>query len=85
MKEYTYQVVDPLGLHARPAGLLVKTAKAFKSRIIVQSGNNEADCTKLLRLMKLDAREGKTVTFSIEGDDEDAALTGIQNFCTKNL
>ena len=39
MKEFTYTVTDPNGIHARPAGLLVKQLKAYKSTVTTQSNN----------------------------------------------
>ena len=45
MKEIKFTVTDPLGIHARPAGILVKEAKKYGSKITVQvEGDDEADC-----------------------------------------
>ena len=37
MRDFTYVIKDPVGLHARPAGLLVKKAGGFASRITIES------------------------------------------------
>ena len=51
MKEFTYTVTDPNGIHARPAGLLVKQLKAYKSTVTIFKGDKNVDMKKLLALM----------------------------------
>ena len=48
MKEITFTVTDPLGIHARPAGILVKEAKKYASKITVWKGDKSCDMRKLL-------------------------------------
>ena len=47
MKEITFTVTDPLGIHARPAGILVKEAKKYASKITVWKGDKSCDMKKL--------------------------------------
>ena len=54
MREFTYVIKDPVGLHARPAGLLVKKAGEFTSRITIESGGKSAEAKKLIMLMGLE-------------------------------
>ena len=59
MKSFTYTIVDPVGIHARPAGLLVKTAKAFSgTEISVTKGNKTVKSTQLMKLMGLGIKGG---------------------------
>ena len=51
MKEIHFTVTDPLGIHARPAGILVKEAKKYASKITVWKGDKSCDMRKLLALM----------------------------------
>ena len=44
MKEFTYVITDPEGIHARPAGLLVKAAAGFKSDIKIEKDGKAAKC-----------------------------------------
>lgn len=81
MKEFTYQIEDPNGMHARPAGQLANFAKGFESRIRVRFGEKEADAKRLLSLMSLGAVHGASLVFSIEGDDEEGAATALEAFC----
>lgn len=58
MKSFTYTIVDPVGIHARPAGLLVKTAKAFSgTEISVTKGDKTVKSTQLMKLMGLGVKE----------------------------
>ncbi|WP_101551268.1 HPr family phosphocarrier protein [Anaerotruncus massiliensis (ex Togo et al. 2019)] len=85
MQQFDYTISDPMGLHARPAGQLVRQAAAFKSRVTIRRGDREADCTRLLRVMALCAAAGETVTFTVDGEDEQAACEAMRAFCTESL
>ncbi len=80
MKEFNFTVTDPVGIHARPAGLLVKAAKAFESKITVFSGDKNADMKKLFALMALGIKQGQEIIVKVEGADEDAAAEAVEKF-----
>ncbi|MBU3875390.1 HPr family phosphocarrier protein [Faecalicatena sp. AGMB00832] len=85
MKEFTYTIKDELGIHARPAGLLVKCAKNCKSRIQISKGEKTADALRLMAVMGMAVKQGDTVKVSIEGDTEDADMETIRHFFESNL
>ena len=86
MKEFKYTITDPVGIHARPAGLLVKEVKKHASTItIVNKDGKAADAKKLLALMGLVIRQGDEVTVKVEGDDEADAAAAIEAFLKANL
>ncbi len=85
MKEFQYVIQDPVGLHARPAGLLVKQAAGFQSKVTIESGGKSADARKLIMLMSLGIKQGMEVTCKVEGEDEDAAVEALQKFFQENL
>ena len=85
MKEFKYVVTDNEGIHARPAGELVKLVKRFESAVSVEKENKKADCRKLLALMSLGVKTGHEVTFTFEGTDEDAACEAVSKFMQENL
>ncbi len=85
MKTFDYTIKDELGIHARPAGLLAKTAKEYKSEITIAKGERSALCTRLLSLMSLGVRCGDRITVTVSGEDEDKAAEGIKEFLEKNL
>lgn len=85
MKQFEYVITDSVGIHARPAGLLVKAAAAYKSKITITKGEKSAEAKKLMALMGLGVKCGDTVTVSIEGEDEDIAASAIESFFKEKL
>ena len=86
MKKFTYIITDPIGIHARPAGSLVKAVKVFGSAVTVTGPDGKsADAKKLLALMSLGIRQGSEITVSVEGEDEDSAAAAIEQFLKENL
>lgn len=85
MKEFNYTITDEIGIHARPAGMLAKKAKAFESSVTIAKGEKEAALTKLMAVMALGVKHGDTVTVKAEGADEEAAIAEIKKFFEKNL
>ena len=86
MKEFRYKIKDGVGIHARPAGLLVKEAEKFLSDIqIKMSDDRSADAKRLFALMGLGAAKDDVITVSISGEDEEVAAAAINVFLEKNL
>lgn len=85
MKTFEYTIKDQLGIHARPAGMLAKAAKAYSSEITISKGEKAAGATKLMALMGLGVKCGDTVTVAVNGDDEEAAIKGMKEFFETNL
>ena len=84
MKKFEYVVKDEVGIHARPAGLLVKEAKKYESKITISKDGKSAEATKLMAVMGLGVKCGQSVEVSVEGGDEDAAFEGIKAFFEAN-
>jgi len=85
MKSFTYTIKDSAGIHARPAGNLVKLVKGLDSKVMIEKGGKSVDVTKLMMLMGLGVKCGDTVTFTVEGGDEEAAAKAVEDFMTANL
>lgn len=86
MKQFQYTITDPIGIHARPAGLLVKAAKALDSTITVEKvGGKSAAATKLMALMGMGIKGGDTVVVTVEGGNEEASLQAMEQFFKDNL
>jgi phosphocarrier protein len=85
MKTFDYVIKDAVGIHARPAGFLVKAAKEFKSEITLKKGDKTANMTQLFGLMKLGVKCNDTVTVTAEGEDEDKAIEAIKAIVEQNL
>ena len=85
MKKFEYTITDPLGIHARPAGMLAKIARGFKCECTVSSGGRSARLTQLIQLMSMGIKHGDTITLAADGPDEEAAATAIMEFLRENL
>ena len=85
MRELKYVITDPMGIHARPAGELVKVAKQYTSTVMIGKDGNSVDCKKIFGIMGLGVKKDQTVTFTIEGEDEEQASHAIQSFMSENL
>lgn len=84
MREFTYRIEDPNGMHARPAGRLATFAKQFDADIRVRAGEKEADGKRLLALMSLGALCGTELRFVITGIDEDVACAEVERYCKES-
>ena len=73
MKTFDYTIKEELGMHARPAGLILQLAKEFKSDIYVTNKGRTGNLKRLLSVLDLDIQYQDTVTVRIEGSDEDVA------------
>ncbi len=85
MKEFTYTIKDELGIHARPAGLLVKEATKFSCDIKMRKDDKEIDAKRIIGVMSLGTKQGDTVTLIANGDDEDKAIESLKEFMENNL
>ena len=85
MKEFEFVVTDPQGIHARPAGLLIKEAKKFESNISVFKGARKGDLKKIFTIMALGVKQGETIKVQVEGADEEQAASAVEAFLKENF
>ena len=85
MRNFQYVIKDEVGIHARPAGLLVKEAKKYESKITLTKDGKSAEATKLMAVMGLGVKCGQTVDISVEGADEEIACEAVKTFFEANL
>lgn len=85
MKNFTYTVTDEEGIHARPAGLLVKEVKKYQSTVMIGKNGKAINGLKLIALMGLGVKRGETISITVEGADEDEAAAGLEAFLQANL
>jgi phosphocarrier protein len=71
------KIINKLGLHARPAALLVKTAGKYKAEIKVSKDDMEVNAKSIMGVMMLAAEKGSTLVITAEGDDEEEAVKAI--------
>ena len=85
MKEFTYTIKDPEGIHARPAGQVVAKAKEFECHTTFWVDGKEYDLKKLLSVMGSNAKKDDTVVIRTEGADEDKAEVELRKVFEDNL
>ncbi len=87
MKKFTYVITDEIGLHARPAGMLVKEAAKHSCEIIIKNCTSEksTDAKKLFGVMGLSIKHNDTVEITLSGSDEEKAFYQLQQFFEENL
>ena len=85
MKSFEYVITEPVGIHARPAGLLNREAKKYKSTITISKGEKSANVLRLMAIMQLGVKCGETVKVTIEGEDEETAAPIIEEFFKANF
>ncbi len=85
MQTFQYKVKDEDGLHARPAGLLVKCTQSCSSDVKISLGKKTMDAKRLFAIMSLCVQQNDTITFEIEGKDEQRDCAKLKEFCQKNI
>lgn len=85
MKEFSYTITDPQGVHARPAGVLVKEAAKYESSITVEKDGKSGDMKRIFAVMGLGVKCGETITVKVDGSDEAEAAEAVESFLKQNL
>ena len=87
MKEFNFLVQDEMGIHARPAGMLVKEAAKCASdiKIAKAGGGNQVNMKSIMAVMSLGVKQGQEVTVTVEGEDEEEAAAKIEQFMKDNF
>lgn len=85
MKEFKYTITDPVGIHARPAGVLAKEVKNFASTVTFVKGEKSAKASSLMKLMGLGIKQGDEVLIQVEGADEEACAAAVEKFLKENM
>ena len=83
MEKLSFVVSDPVGLHARPATILVNQASKFSSNINLIYNGKSVNLKSIMGVMSLGVGQGADVTISAEGADADDALAAIEETMTK--
>lgn len=85
MKSFDYVIKDEAGLHARPAGLLVKCAASCDSEVNIEFNSKNVSAKKLFAVMGLCVKQNDAITITIEGANEETDYIKIKEFCEQNF
>lgn len=84
MKKFAYTIKNREGVHARPAGELIKKASEFHCNVeLTAKGQTVSLKGGIFSLMGLGLRDGDEMEICCHGSDEDAACTAMQELCTR--
>ncbi len=79
MKEISVLVVDPVGLHARPATVAVNAASKFKSDVKIGFNGKVVNMKSIMGVMSLGIPTQSEITISCDGEDEEEAIKQIED------
>ena len=85
MTKINYKVKDEVGIHARPAGLLVKFVTGLSSTVTMKKGDKGVDAKRLFGIMGLAVKCGDTVAFELDGANAAADAVALEKFCKENF
>lgn len=85
MKEYKFVIKDKMGIHARPAGLLVKEAGKFPCKVTIEKDGKEVDAKRIFGIMGLGAKCGQEIILRTDGEQEEEALETLSKFLEENM
>jgi len=80
-----YVLIDPLGMHARPATALLKLSRNFKSAVTINKGGKSVPVKSMINILGMAVKAGDTVTIITEGEDEQAAALAMEHFFTVEM
>ena len=85
MIEREIEIKDPIGIHARPAALLVKELKEFKSELKLEKDGKVASSKSLIQIMGLGAKQSDKLKVTAEGEDAEEMMNAFLEFAEENL
>ena len=85
MQTFEYTITDPYGMHARPAGMLVREASRFSSDITIEKDGQTADAKRIFSVMGLGVKSMQTIKVSVSGSDENEAADAVKDFLENNM
>jgi len=84
MQEIKYRIDDEMGLHARPAGLLIKLVAKYKSDIQLGTPAKMVNAKRIIGVMSLTLKKGNEMTMTFNGEDEADAVAAVKAFLEEN-
>ena len=85
MRTITYTITDELGLHARPAGKIVKMVKDFSGKVQIGNQDKMVDCKRIMGVMGLILKQGDVLTMTFDGVGEDEMAESVLEFMGSEL
>ena len=80
MTRNEYVIIDPHGMHARPAAALLKLSRQFTSEISISKADKKVQLKSMLNILALALKYNDTITLEINGEDEGLASVALDHF-----
>ena len=80
-----YIILDPHGMHARPATALIKLARQYKSSFSLKKEEKLIQMRSMLNILSIAAKYGDTISVIIEGEDESKAVAAFDYFFNEEM
>lgn len=85
MKSFKHVVKDPMGIHARPAGVMVKMLSALPCEVTLEANGKKASGKKIIGVMGLGVKQGQSVEVFVDGQDENKVVEDLKKFFAENF
>ena len=85
MLKKEFVINNEVGLHARPAAVLVQKASKFRSKITIEKDGEKANAKSILNVLSLGVEKGMKITIKVEGEDETKAMQALEALINSNL
>ncbi|MBD5502158.1 MAG: HPr family phosphocarrier protein [Lachnospiraceae bacterium] len=85
MVKFSFVVKDEMGLHARPAGQLVKEAAKCTGKVTIKKGEKSGDAKRIFNVMGLSVKHGDEVEIIVEGEKEEEEAAALEAFVAENI
>ncbi len=85
MVKFSFRVKDEMGLHARPAGALVKEAAKCSSKVTIRKGEKSGDAKRIFNVIGLSVKGNEEVEIIVEGEKEAEEAAALEAFAKENI
>lgn len=85
MQQRDVEIVNKLGLHARPSARLTQLASSFKSKVFVSRNGRRVNAKSIMGVMMLAAARGSTIKLETEGEDEVEAMEALADLISSGF
>ena len=85
MQKFQFKIKDPVGIHARPATVVMQEAKKFQSTIMAKCNGKTADLKRIFTIMALCAKCGDVLDVEVSGPDEVEAAAAVKQALESKL
>lgn len=85
MTGFDYTLKNPMGLHMRPAGVMVKRLADVPCEVTLRCGQRSANAKRIFSVMSLAAKCGETVTVEVSGENEQDVAGELEIFFKENF